>query len=613
MNSLSGPKFAIEIHPSNWRFPTEKSWIAGWITPAADQTITDVRARLHHRIILGLVGMPHPVSAENSTATPFAPDSGFSFLFSPQSDASLLQLEYRDQTGRWLEFFRTNISPAPHAPVLTPIPGLSQSLRLLTTLLLKNHLLTPKRSWTSVAHDLIAAHVAEPLNAQPNPPFIGSLEEPRDTGRLRYGRISVTGWLTHTTARITRLSVVINPLPGITLPHGLARADIIGAFPALTGHTDYAFVGEVVLPPDLASPVLLKIFAELDNGEQHLAFARRFTLLNHGNFSEIPPLGSGLNFTRAVWALFRAAGRYALPQRGLVQTLRTAWAGYQTMPSYRRPNALPPKKTISRHPDFEKASRVAPSVAESTHAPHSVHAVHALPACTHIGATDDMHVLNLTQYFQVGREALALIQAAVAAARCGPITAILDLPCGHGRVARWLQTAYPAANLFVCDTQQAGVDFCVEQLGAIGVPATVDGRHWAVLPGPYDIIWCGSLLTHFDTDEWSNHLHRFAERLSSRGVLVFTSHGLPALERLQTGDKDYGLPPLAVEQLLHATVTTGFGYAAYADTPAYGISIVQPGWLRAFLAAETDLQILSYRPSAWDQHQDVIVCTRRTP
>jgi len=230
-----------------------------------------------------------------------------------------------------------------------------------------------------------------------------------------------------------------------------------------------------------------------------------------------------------------------------------------------------------------------------------------------IAPADDMCVPDAEQYFHIGREALLLVQQAVARSGNKQIDAILDLPGGFGRVARWFRTAYPAAQLTVCDTQGPGVAFCVEHLSATGVQAAVDGSHWDSLSGPYDIIWCGSLLTHFDRDQWIDHLRRFAERLTPHGVLVFTTHGLLALEKLNSGEKDYGLSPAKVARLRIAAWAEGFGYADYPDTPAYGISIAQPGWVSELIARETELHVLEYRAAAWDQHQDVVVCTRRAP
>ena len=596
--------FAVDVHPPDWCFPAGKSWIAGWIRPAAGQPVSDVRARLHHRVILGLSGLPHPAFVETPHgAEPPGPSGpGFSFLFTPQRGATLLRLEARDRAGRWTEFFRTKISAAPDAPASVSAPSLSQSLRRLVTVLLKQRMRLPLRSWSDLADDLLAAFVAEPLDAHPNAPFIGALEEPSDIGRRRNGCIPVTGWLAHHSAKITRLLVVIDSLPVTTLPHGLARRDITGVFPALRDQAGLAFVGEIPLPADFAAPVLLKLFAELDNGERHLAFARRFTPQPHGDNGQMPAFVRIFTFTRAVWALYRAAGRCALSRRGLIRAARSVWSSYQAMPAYR------PARAFREDPWLRSTAGATRPTDASLTVPRD-----GVPATIVIAPADDMLVRDSAQYFQIGREALVLVQEACDLAGCARVEAILDLPCGHGRVTRWLRTAFPAAKLVVSDIQGAGVVFCIEHFGATGVQATVDGGHWGALPGPYDLIWCGSLLTHFGRDQWLAHLRRFAERLSPHGVLVFTTHGLLALGKLQTGEKDYGLPAADVTRLCADAVAQGFGYVGYADTPAYGISVSQPGWIREMVAHETELQVLEIRESAWDRHQDVVVCSRRTP
>ena len=578
--------FALEVHPPDWAFPAGKSWLAGWIRPAAGGMVSDVRARIHHRVILGLSGLPHP-------ALPAGPPAGFSFLLAPQAGATVLQLEARDEAGRWTEFFRTAISAAPDAPAAPPRSDLSDAFGGLVIALLKRRLFAPAQPWNGLAGELLAAWVAEPLNAFPNLPFAGALEEPQGTGRFRYGVVPVTGWLAHGTARITRLTAVIDPLPPVVLPHGLARRDVPGVFPALGQQADAAFAGEVALPAGFAAPVLLKIFAALDDGTKHLAFAQRFAPQFHRSQGEMPPQVPGLVFISACRALHAAAGRYALPRRGLFPAALGFWSAYRAAPAYRPARA------------FHGASRFHPPAAGR------ITATCAAPAITLIAPADDMLVRDAAPYFQIGREALELVQAARAAAGGGNVGAILDLPCGHGRVARWLRAAYPAAQLVVSDTQEAGVRFCIEHLGATGVPATRDGRHWAALPGPFDIIWCGSLLTHFGREDWVQHPRRFAERLAPGGVLVFTTHGQVALDKLQTGEKDYGLPPDAITRLCADAVAQGFGYRGYPDTPAYGISVSQAEWIRELVAGETNLQVRAIHESAWDQHQDVVVCTRR--
>lgn len=587
MHVPAAPQFQVEIHPPGWRFPAENSWIAGWIEPPPGQVITDVRARLHHRIVLGLSGLPHPAFPAHAHASGL----GFSLLFTPQPGDTVLRLEACDQTGRWREFFRTAISASADAPAHVPSLKFSASLGPLCTALLRQKLRTPQRPWNDLADELVAAFVAEPLDSHPNAPFVGALEEPHSLGRLRYGKIPITGWLAHPSAKITRLAAIIDPLPMIDLPYGLERPDVAGIFPALSGHPHSAFAGEIALPLGLATPVLLKVFATLDDGGTHLIFARRFIPELHGDTGQPPLLTSGPALLRALCALARAAGRHELPRAGLLAAAMKIWSARPRLPAY-RPEGFWPRDH----------SPLLPAAGPT---------LLAEPGLTLIDPVDDMHVANRVQYFREGRDALALVQAAVAQAGGGPVASILDLPCGFGRVGRWLRTAYPDAHLAVSDTQRAGVEFCIAQLQARGTQAQLDGSHWADLPGPYDIIWCGSLLTHFDRGQWIAHLHRFGERLSPTGVLVFTSHGLLALDIVHSGEKNYGLPPPAAAQLCHDTVAGGFGYVDYADTPGYGISIAQPGWIRELIAQETSLELVAIHPAAWGQHQDVIVCRRR--
>lgn len=584
-----GWKHAVEIHPEGWRFPAGKSWIAGWIDAGRGAAPTDVRARLHHRVILGLAGLPHPAFQKLTGDSSAAPTGrGFSFHFVPQAGATLLRLEGRNEFGQWVEFFRTAITAAPGAIEQSMVPNLAHSFARLVPALLKHRMRSPERSWNELADESMAEFVAEPLNADPNAPFLGALEEPHAIGRLRYGRIPVTGWLAHRTARIRRLTAVIDPQPPAALQNGFARPEIPAVFPELVGQTHAGFSGELALPPGLAGPVLLKVFAELEDGAVHLVFARRFTARQHGDIGGMPPQVSGRSLARAIWALHGSAGRHELPRRGW---LRAAWAGRQREAAYR------PK-------DRRRLPEMGALVTAGAEFP-------ARPVCAVISSGDEMCVASADQYFRIGSEALRLVQHAIALAGNKQVERILDLPCGHGRVARWFRTAYPHAHLVVSDTLVDGVTFCAAHLNATGVPATVEGTHWDSLPGPYDVIWCGSLLTHFDRADWRNHLNKFAERLSSKGVVVFTSHGLPALELLRNGEKDYGFAADTVAALAIAAVAEGFGYAAYPATPGYGISIAQPGWVDEFIAHETDLRILDYRPAAWDEHQDVIVCTRR--
>ena len=113
-----------------------------------------------------------------------------------------------------------------------------------------------------------------------------------------------------------------------------------------------------------------------------------------------------------------------------------------------------------------------------------------------------------SHYFSVGEDGLNNVLASLVRSRRQTVQHLLDLPCGHGRVARHLRAAFPDATISFCDIDRAGVNFCCQ---------TFDGRPIYSLPeltqvtlgGPFDVIWIGSLFTHVDearTQRWLRYL-----------------------------------------------------------------------------------------------------------
>lgn len=325
-------QFDLEVHPEGWNFPTGESWVAGWIWSPKNRVLTDLRLWIDGRPFLAIWGLPKPGLDERFLHRPGPPFLGFTILVAPHVGASQLRLEVRDQTSAWQEIFRTTISVDPEAR-LSPLPvSLPTALSKLVPALLKLSGQRPHVPFAALADELVSGVIAEPLNSLPNPPFHGALEEPRDEGWVRYGRLSITGWFAHRSEEIKRVTAMIDPLLESPLLHGLPREDIDGVFDNLPGGERSAFVGHVDLPADTIAPVLLKIFAELGDGTKHLVFAQRFTpRIIAGADLTLPTLSRRI-FLRAAWALFGSAKRHGL-DRGNLATLRpaleSAWTAYQ--------------------------------------------------------------------------------------------------------------------------------------------------------------------------------------------------------------------------------------------------------------------------------------------
>jgi SAM-dependent methyltransferase len=222
---------------------------------------------------------------------------------------------------------------------------------------------------------------------------------------------------------------------------------------------------------------------------------------------------------------------------------------------------------------------------------------------------------DLRNYFEVGESALVQIKAGLAVAGRPEPKRILDLPCGYGRVLRHLRAEWPNAAITAMEIDAQAVEFCAATFAAR--PVVSRQPLWEVDAGDgYDLLWCGSLLTHFDEPDWAPTLTYFRDRLAPGGLLVFTTHGEfsidvlagePAAVTTQMGRwvGDYGMGEKADDMALAAR-RTGFAYGHYGDTyDPFGLSVCTPEWVRSTVAAVSDLAFVSFSRGGWFDHQDV--------
>ena len=196
-----------------------------------------------------------------------------------------------------------------------------------------------------------------------------------------------------------------------------------------------------------------------------------------------------------------------------------------------------------------------------------------------ISPRDQMWEKDAKEYVEIAEAGLECVRRGLHAAESEVAHRILDFGCGHGRVMRALREGFPDAQLTACDLDEDGVRFCVERFGAHGVVSTADIACIS-LPDTYDVIWCGSVVTHLDVPQWKQLVGRFAEWLEPGGVLVFTTHGPRTAATLRAGR--WG----------------------------YGFSISDATWVQQFLGAFEDLELLAFEDRGWYRYQDAFTCMR---
>ncbi len=215
------------------------------------------------------------------------------------------------------------------------------------------------------------------------------------------------------------------------------------------------------------------------------------------------------------------------------------------------------------------------------------------------------------QYFDIGRRALELIRFSGELCDKPHYPNILDLPCGHGRVLRWLRAHYDYAKITACDLDRDGVDFCAKQFGATPVYSEVN---LARLPfaAQFDLIWVGSLVTHLRRDRWLATLDCLVKWTKEYGVIVLTVQGRNVASLLARGRRNIA-ENIDKPALLEEYARTGFAYQRYFESNAeedYGMALTSPEWVMRTLQRYPDVIVRAYMEEAWGM-QDVIILYKK--
>jgi SAM-dependent methyltransferase len=216
----------------------------------------------------------------------------------------------------------------------------------------------------------------------------------------------------------------------------------------------------------------------------------------------------------------------------------------------------------------------------------------------HIADLDTMYESGEdTQYFLTGWRALNICLTYVNTSKRS--LRILDFPCGYGRVLRWFRNQFPSAEIFGCEIDSRMLDFVQKEFAAIRLQSNDEME--ISLPNDLDLIFVGSLLTHFDEHQWDKFLQLCHGALALDGILVFTTHG--RRHALMARDKHAIYGSLVDTYALYTRYAkTGFSYLPYEPTwPTFGLSLSSPEWVMRKILHFPDLKIIHMAEGEWGQ------------
>ncbi|HEX7157549.1 MAG TPA: class I SAM-dependent methyltransferase [Edaphobacter sp.] len=219
---------------------------------------------------------------------------------------------------------------------------------------------------------------------------------------------------------------------------------------------------------------------------------------------------------------------------------------------------------------------------------------------------DDMYrAFSARHYLSVGLSAQRCINEALSYARNGrPVKRILDFPCGHGRVLRFLRRKFPDAEIVACEIDPTALKFCEREF-SVSTVLSNQAISTVAVPGLFDLIWSGSLLTHLRENDVIELLRLFYEHLAPGGLCVFTTHGPISTYWMEHNVETYGLSASACRELLSEFNQRQYGYADYHSQQGYGIAVVSHDRMVELAGSVGDWTESVYFEQGWDNHQDV--------
>jgi hypothetical protein len=212
-------------------------------------------------------------------------------------------------------------------------------------------------------------------------------------------------------------------------------------------------------------------------------------------------------------------------------------------------------------------------------------------------------------YYSVGLDALWNIILSMMSSGLTDAHRILDFPSGFGRVTRYLRAAFPDAQIDVGDTWAAAVTHCAATYRANSIQTKPRFRD---IDAPnYDVIFCGSLLTHLAEEVGNDLLDFFVDHLEVGGIVVVTFCGQKNLlhEKRYFNEAVFGTRE-NLERIAAMYQDGQYGFMDYPGQSGYGRAFVPIPWFQRYGAKNPQLIITRIAEGGWDNNQDVATLKR---
>ena len=200
--------------------------------------------------------------------------------------------------------------------------------------------------------------------------------------------------------------------------------------------------------------------------------------------------------------------------------------------------------------------------------------------------------------------------------------AILDFGCGCGRMTRFLNDYPDQWEVHASDVNRPAVEWCRRNLRGVQTVANGVDPPLPFADGRFNLVYTASIFTHLPEPRATAWLAELRRVLAPSGILIVTTHGIPALE-IMKGSKEhqelFRMDDAAVGDLLARLPAEPYVFLRYAEVglrlaqagEEYGNAFIHPDYVRQRWAS-AQLELVQHLPGGARGWQDVIVFRRRS-
>lgn len=205
--------------------------------------------------------------------------------------------------------------------------------------------------------------------------------------------------------------------------------------------------------------------------------------------------------------------------------------------------------------------------------------------------------LAVHDYFESGFQSTQVLKNLINAFMPQKKLTLLEFASGYGRLTRHFPNVLPEVDAFACDIHQEAVEY-IQTFGAQSLSSSKTPENFYT-GKRFDVVFALSFFTHMPEHTWGRWLRALARQLEPGGILMMTTHGVPALKGMGFPDFD----------------RSGFQFATISeqedlDTAEYGSTATSFDYVYKQLAL-TELDLIHFREAGFG-YQDLYIMKNRT-